>query len=576
MSSVFLSHSSADRDFVRRLGADLRESGVHVWIDEAEIQVGDSLIRKIGDGINEVDYLAVVLSPSSVSSKWVNRELEIALNQEIATDNVKVLPILYRKCRIPTFLEGKVWADFTEPSSYRLAVEVLLRRLLPDRVPSMDAAPSLEHLRDRCRTAFNCHLATLGPLQSTGPGIELLGAEQPMEARCTWQGTLDIDTMLRRSRDSFVEGGPTAAKPAGGIAEWLGCIQQIELDLAREAKDLGRFRQYNKIAESLINDLWRTTDTLVSEYTSELLPVALYWTTRFRIGEERRRLIYPASQSAFAPLLGLADLGVFFSGMKDSNTFQWVMGKTNDHGDHVDPQVPILAGTDCGLNSFTETPSQSSARVYSDARIESRIGNLNRQILAGQTALLRHLGYWAEVLFIRELLYTSFDSIGFTSLLTVTASAIRQKHLLTLRQLDNSVHLPGIDIADARWDSTMSIWQQAGPITSTQVPTGPDETRCSDPILDVQIVNYDDEARIIQEAMLRQYGSWSEVKAMPMYGVLDSAHTYNLRADFAKPMTTLRLDPPVYVAARGAARIHLRLLILYTCARATPLSYRLV
>ena len=82
MSSVFLSHSSADRDFVRRLGADLRESGVHVWIDEAEIQVGDSLIRKIGDGINEVDYLAVVLSPSSVSSKWVNRELRLHLTKK--------------------------------------------------------------------------------------------------------------------------------------------------------------------------------------------------------------------------------------------------------------------------------------------------------------------------------------------------------------------------------------------------------------------------------------------------------------------------------------------------------------
>jgi hypothetical protein len=42
--SIFLSHSSADKPFARRLAGDLRARGVRVWLDEAEIGIGDSLI----------------------------------------------------------------------------------------------------------------------------------------------------------------------------------------------------------------------------------------------------------------------------------------------------------------------------------------------------------------------------------------------------------------------------------------------------------------------------------------------------------------------------------------------------
>lgn len=73
MSSVFLSHSHQDKPFARRLTADLRHAGHIVWIDEAEILVGDSLIEKIRDGIGSVDYVAAILSRSSIDSEWVKR-----------------------------------------------------------------------------------------------------------------------------------------------------------------------------------------------------------------------------------------------------------------------------------------------------------------------------------------------------------------------------------------------------------------------------------------------------------------------------------------------------------------------
>jgi TIR domain len=130
MSSIFLAHSSADKQFTRKLAHTLRERGVVVWIDEAEIKVGDSLFAKIGAGITDMAYLGVVLSPRSAKSDWVKREVEIALTKEMNGRKVVVLPILYKQCDIPPFLQSKLYADFSLPSRFDTGLEVLLARLL--------------------------------------------------------------------------------------------------------------------------------------------------------------------------------------------------------------------------------------------------------------------------------------------------------------------------------------------------------------------------------------------------------------------------------------------------------------
>ena len=73
--------------------------------------------------------LAIVLSPDSVNSVWIQKEVDIAMNQEIAGNKVKVLPLMYRQCELPWFLEGKLYADFTHPEFYRQALSMILDRL---------------------------------------------------------------------------------------------------------------------------------------------------------------------------------------------------------------------------------------------------------------------------------------------------------------------------------------------------------------------------------------------------------------------------------------------------------------
>jgi len=127
---IFLSHTSEDKPFVRRLKESLENHGVtKVWLDEAEIQIGDSLIKKIDEGLRMTKYIGVILSPRSIKSNWVEKELEIAMNREIGTGEVVVLPLVMEECDLPTFLQGKLYADFYSPEKYDESLQKLLRRL---------------------------------------------------------------------------------------------------------------------------------------------------------------------------------------------------------------------------------------------------------------------------------------------------------------------------------------------------------------------------------------------------------------------------------------------------------------
>lgn len=131
MASVFLSHNSADKPFVRRLAQSLQSQGHVVWLDEAEINIGDSLIEKIREGLDKVDYVAVVLSQNSIASTWVQRELDISSNREIAEKRVILLPLMLQHVELPGFLLGKRYGDFTTEEIYDHSLGELLKVLGP-------------------------------------------------------------------------------------------------------------------------------------------------------------------------------------------------------------------------------------------------------------------------------------------------------------------------------------------------------------------------------------------------------------------------------------------------------------
>ena len=126
--SVFLSHNHKDKDFVRRLASDIESHGIRVWLDEAEMKIGDSLIQKIREGIDNVDYFAVILSNNSVKAPWVENELDVAMNYQIA-GKIKILPIILEEIELPSFLIGKLYSNFSKIESYNIELKRLITRV---------------------------------------------------------------------------------------------------------------------------------------------------------------------------------------------------------------------------------------------------------------------------------------------------------------------------------------------------------------------------------------------------------------------------------------------------------------
>ncbi len=129
LKSVFVSHSRHDKDFARRIAAILDGVGVDVWIDEAEIKLGDTLTKKISSGIRETDFVLAVLSSSALESDWVAQELNEALKIENESNRIKVIPILADQCELPDFLQGKLHADMSSVQMMRSNLPMLLRTL---------------------------------------------------------------------------------------------------------------------------------------------------------------------------------------------------------------------------------------------------------------------------------------------------------------------------------------------------------------------------------------------------------------------------------------------------------------
>lgn len=130
---IFLSHSGKDKDIVESIGVWLIQKGYSVWLDKWSMSSGDSLIQKVSEGIESSDKLVIFLSPNSVDSNWVKKEIATGLILELAEKNGLspkfVIPALLKNCKIPILLSDKLYANFTD-KPFEEACQELLKGIL--------------------------------------------------------------------------------------------------------------------------------------------------------------------------------------------------------------------------------------------------------------------------------------------------------------------------------------------------------------------------------------------------------------------------------------------------------------
>ena len=109
---VFICHASEDKDsFVRPLAVELTKT-IRVWYDEFTLTVGDSLRRKIDEGLAKSRYGIVVLSKAFFAKNWPQAELDGLVSREMAGTHIKViLPVWHQVARDDVLKFSPILAD---------------------------------------------------------------------------------------------------------------------------------------------------------------------------------------------------------------------------------------------------------------------------------------------------------------------------------------------------------------------------------------------------------------------------------------------------------------------------------
>jgi hypothetical protein len=109
----FISYSSRDKMVAQRISEGIRALGLEVFFDQWSIGPSESIVEKISNALSKHDTIAVLLSPNSINSKWVRKELNSALVAQLNGHDVRVLPLLVEACEIPDVLADIRYIDFS-------------------------------------------------------------------------------------------------------------------------------------------------------------------------------------------------------------------------------------------------------------------------------------------------------------------------------------------------------------------------------------------------------------------------------------------------------------------------------
>jgi Domain of unknown function (DUF1883)/TIR domain len=129
---VFISYASEDKtDIARPLYEALTGFGVTVWFDDAELHIGDSLRRRIDQGLANSAFGVVIFSTAFFAKGWPQYELDGIVTRSVAGEQ-NLLPIWHKvskdevRAQSPS-LADKVARSTTDFTAAQIAEEIARR-----------------------------------------------------------------------------------------------------------------------------------------------------------------------------------------------------------------------------------------------------------------------------------------------------------------------------------------------------------------------------------------------------------------------------------------------------------------
>ena len=107
--SCFISYSSNDEEFVRKIYKELQNNNVKCWFAPENLKTGDRLRKSLDNEIYNHDKLMLVISKNSINSQWVEQEVEKALEKERMNNKTVLFPIAIDE---DLFLQNNGWISY--------------------------------------------------------------------------------------------------------------------------------------------------------------------------------------------------------------------------------------------------------------------------------------------------------------------------------------------------------------------------------------------------------------------------------------------------------------------------------
>jgi len=109
-STIFLSHKSVDKPFVRPYADLLEVLGFKPWLDERDMRAGDTLHRKIADGFDKACAVVFFITPNFEDQRWLGREIDHAINRKVERgDRFSIITLVFDNAEVPRPLMDYLW-----------------------------------------------------------------------------------------------------------------------------------------------------------------------------------------------------------------------------------------------------------------------------------------------------------------------------------------------------------------------------------------------------------------------------------------------------------------------------------
>jgi hypothetical protein len=108
---IFISHSSRDKAAAVKLATTLNFCAIDVWLDDWELEVGQSLTDGIANAMDTSRFIAILITENYNKTVWTKTEYKKAIAREQKEQRTVMLPLIVGEAEIPDFLEDKLHID---------------------------------------------------------------------------------------------------------------------------------------------------------------------------------------------------------------------------------------------------------------------------------------------------------------------------------------------------------------------------------------------------------------------------------------------------------------------------------